>query len=99
MDFLLHDVYLPGFAHDGTTKALTGQTQTKQNSDNSLLPTSFLKFLRDPHAHADDASDSWQDSGVAKSSDKEWKKQVLYIKLQQVRPSPALACSRRRRSC
>ena len=85
MDFLLNDVYLSGHAnHDEKTKKDAGHTRRDSNSNTiGRLPTSLLNRLRDAGTtkdgprHAADAAQS--------PDNNQWKKQVLCLKLGQVR--------------
>lgn len=83
MDFLLHDVYLPGLApHDAKTKTpSTGWNGSKSNSDKPGLYNSLLRLARDGRVNTDERPKPWQNTGA----DNEWHKQVLDLKVAQVR--------------
>jgi len=93
MDFLLNDVYLPGHAnHDDKTKKNGGHSGRDSNGNGiGHLPTSLLRRLRDSGATKD--GPRYAANAAAQSPDNnEWKKQVLCLKLGQVRLNDRSQC-------
>lgn len=84
MDFLLHDVYLPGFAYAGAGNTI-GQTRSDASSGHTgLLPSSLRNLLHTPRVEKDGDQNSRQHAVAGHNTDNEWQKQVLNLKLRQV---------------
>ena len=85
MDFLLHDVYLPGSApHHGRTKTSSaGRYRPKQSNETSWLSNPLLNILRDSRKEKEDAVLKLRQA-AQNTPDNEWQKQVLRLKLSQV---------------